>query len=217
MQVSPSAAASAAPCPASGIAAHALACRRGDRVLLRGIALALEPGAALHLAGVNGIGKSSLLRVLAGLATPAAGTLHVTGSVGLLDGRAALDPELPLARALAFWAKVDRADPETGEAALVRLGLDALREVPVGYLSTGQTRRAAFVRLLAQRAAIWLLDEPLNGLDTASADLAQALVSEHCARGGIAVIASHQPFDVPGLARLDLARHVPGHVSEDAE
>ena len=183
------------------LAATNIACRRGDRVLFSGLSLALAPGAALHLAGPNGIGKSSAMRILAGLMRPFAGSIERDGSIGLLDERPALDPELPLGRALAFWQRID--GPHDNE--LARLGLSGLGDVPVRYLSTGQKKRAAFARLLGQGAAIWLLDEPLNGLDKDGAALAEKLAAEHCAAGGICVIASHQPFAMAGMMRLDIA------------
>lgn len=187
------------------LAATDLACRRGDRVLFRGVSLALEPGEALQVLGANGIGKSSLLRILAGMMPAFAGTVERSGAAGLIDERPALDPHLPLGRALAFWR---RMDGPAGDA-LARLGLADLVDVPVRYLSTGQKKRAAFTRLIGQAAPVWLLDEPLNGLDRDAAALAQDITAEHCAAGGICVIASHQSFALPGLRTLALADHVP--------
>lgn len=182
------------------LAAHDLACRRGDRVLFAGLSLALEPGKALHVRGANGIGKSSLLRILAGLLPEYAGTVERKGSVALLDERPALDPLLPLGKALRFWEDLD------GEAAdIAPLGLADLLDVPVRYLSTGQKKRAAMARLLGQRAPIWLLDEPLNGLDKDAVALVESLAAAHCASGGICVIASHQRFALAGARALDLA------------
>ena len=179
-----------------------LACRRGDRVLFSGLSLVLERGGACHLLGANGIGKSSLIRILAGLAAPWAGTVERHGAVGLIDDRSALDPQQPLGSALRFWAAIDGREDVLDTA---RLGLSDLLDVPVRYLSTGQRKRAALARLLAQQAPIWLLDEPLNGLDRAAAELTMALAAEHCAAGGICVIASHQPFALTGMTSLDLA------------
>ena len=181
--------------------AQDLACRRGDRVLFAGVSLALERGSALQIVGANGIGKSSLLRILAGLMPAWQGRVERTGAVGLIDERAALDPSLPLGKALAFWQRLDGDEDNAAD----RLGLAHLLDVPVRYLSTGQTRRAAFARLIGQQAPIWLLDEALNGLDANAARLAETLAAEHCASGGICVIAAHQPFTLPGMARLDLA------------
>ena len=186
------------------LTADNLACRRGDRVLFAGLSLSLAPGEALQVLGANGIGKSSLLRILAGLLRPFAGTVTSLGIVGLIDERPALDPHLPLGDALAFWR---RLDGPAGEA-LIRLGLTDLLDVPVRYLSTGQKKRAALARLIGQAAPIWLLDEPLNGLDRDAAALAQDLAAEHCASGGICVIASHQQFTLRDMKTVTLAEYV---------
>ncbi len=197
--------ASLAPQPAARISASGLACRRGDRLLFSGLSLTLRAGEALRVAGANGIGKSSLIRILAGLAPAYAGVVEREGAVGLIDERLALDPALPLGKALAFWARIDGVDAETLAANLAALGLSELTDVPVRYLSTGQKKRAGLARLLGQRAAIWLLDEPLNGLDTAACAAVEALAAQHCARGGICLIASHQTFTLAPMAVLDLA------------
>lgn len=183
------------------LSATDLACRRGERVLFRGLSFALDAGAALQVQGTNGCGKTSLLRILAGLLPAFAGTITHSGTLGLVDERPALDPQLPLGRALAFWQRLDGHSADHA----AQLGLGALLDVPVRYLSTGQRKRAALARLLNQQAQIWLLDEPLNGLDWGGVALVEALTAQHCAVGGIAVIASHQPFALPGLRALDLA------------
>ena len=191
------------------LAGHDLACRRGDRVLFRGLGFALAQGEALHLAGPNGVGKSSLIRILAGLLRPYAGTVEREGALALADERPALDGHLPLGRALEFWRNFDRANRATLDQAVETLGLRNLLDVPVRYLSTGQRKRAALARTVLGGAPVWLLDEPLNGLDTATTAAVAGLVARHIEQGGIAVIASHQPFALGGLARLELARFEP--------
>ena len=183
------------------IAAHDLACRRGDRLLFRGLSFTLNAGEALQVAGANGVGKSSLLRLIAGLARPFAGSVERQGAIGLVDERPALDPELPLGRALAFWQRIDGST----SADLDALGLSGLLDVPVRYLSTGQRKRAALARLIGQKAVLWLLDEPLNGLDVHAARIVEELTARHCSTGGIALVASHQPFDLAGMSALTLA------------
>lgn len=186
------------------LAASDLACRRGDRVLFTGVTVTLAAGDGLHIAGPNGIGKSSLIRILGGLLRPFAGAVEKEGAAGLLDERPALDPHLPLGRALGFWAAMDgEKKPQLAEVAGT-LGLDELFDVPVRFLSTGQRKRAALARLIGQDAPIWLLDEPLNGLDAKAANAFQSLVADHCTSGGIAVIASHQPFTLPVMTRIEL-------------
>ncbi|MFN4019556.1 MAG: heme ABC exporter ATP-binding protein CcmA [Erythrobacter sp.] len=196
------------------LSAENLACRRGERLLFRRLSFRLDAGAACHVTGANGAGKTTLIRALAGLTTPYAGTITRAGTLALLDERTGLDPDLPLGRSLAFWFAVDGA--QAGQAIITRLRLDALAEVPVRYLSTGQKKRAALARVLGQKAAIWLLDEPLSGLDTASQGLVSLLVREHCAAGGIALIASHQPLEVPGMSAFAIEDFAPADQEEKA-
>lgn len=192
--------------PASLVATD-LACRRGERLLFRGLSFELTAGEALQIAGPNGTGKSSLLRILAGLLRPTAGTVEGNGGASLLDERLALDGHLPLGGAFAFWSRIDGGGYAPRDLEL--LGLDGLADVPVRFLSTGQRKRAAILLSSARMPALWLLDEPLNGLDTAAAAGFQDQVAAYLARGGKAVVASHQPFEVPGLRRLDLTDYAP--------
>lgn len=178
-----------------------LACQRGERLLFRRLSFALQPGEAMQVAGANGVGKSSLIRMIAGLLRPLAGTVECGGAVALLDERSALDPHLPLGKALAFWQRIDGWEA----LPLGQLGLENLLDVPVRYLSTGQKKRAALARLVGQSAPVWLLDEPLNGLDRAAVAMVETLVAQHCAAGGVALVASHQPIALPGDNRIDLA------------
>lgn len=198
---------------ASGLTAWELFCRRGDRLLFGSLDLWLEKGSALHLVGPNGIGKTSLIRILAGLLRPTEtnlpsppcpriGSVEWQGSVGFLDERPALDPQLPLGKALDFWRSLDGM-----EAPVEHLGLAALMDVPVRFLSTGQKKRAGLARLIGQSADNWLLDEPLNGLDSNGAILVEQLIAERRAAGGVVVVTSHQPISLPGAQLLDLREH----------
>ena len=182
------------------IVADNLACQRGDRLLFRKLSLDLVAGEACHVTGANGAGKTTLIRTLAGLSAPFVGEARCEGTVGLLDERTGLDPARSLGQSLAFWFALD--ETANRNAVLDRLHLIDLVEVPVRYLSTGQRKRAGLARLLGQNADVWLLDEPLSWLDTASQDLVCELVAEHIANKGVALIASHQALDVPGLQTL---------------
>ncbi|XUU59375.1 heme ABC exporter ATP-binding protein CcmA [Erythrobacter sp. HA6-11] len=198
----------------SRLSATDLACRRGERVLFRGLALEIANGEALHIAGENGIGKTSLLRILAGLLRPFAGEVASEGAIGLLDERPGLDPDLPVRKALNFWERVDGCTDPSG--ALSAMGLEPLLDVPVRYLSTGQRKRAALAALLNREVPIWLLDEPLSGLDAAAIEQVTALIARHVSDGGVAIIASHQPLAIPDLRVLEIADFVPSLADYEA-
>ena len=187
------------------LAADDLACRRGERVLFAGLSLALESGQACHVTGPNGTGKSSLIRILAGLLRPFAGRVTRSGSLGLVDERLALDEHMPLGRALAFWERLDGCGDNA--RALESMQLTDLLDVPVRYLSTGQRKRAALARLLNGGRQVWLLDEPFNGLDAEARLGLEALIGVHCGGGGIALVASHQPIALPDVTTLHLPEH----------
>ena len=169
-------------------------CLRGERLLFEGMSFTLAPGEAALVAGPNGAGKSSLIRLAAGLLQPAAGHIERAGRMAMSDENLALDMHKPLGRALSFWARVDGNDGAAVDEALAALSLGHLAQVPVRMLSTGQRKRAMLARVLASKAPIWLLDEPANGLDTASQELLGAVMQIHLAAGGTILAASHQPL-----------------------
>ena len=179
-----------------------VACIRGDRLLFESLSLVLNRGDALWLRGPNGAGKSSLIRLTAGLLRPAAGTVERRERIALIDEAAALDAELPLRRALDFWARVDTVDGHSVDRAMSDMALAPLAEVPVAMLSTGQRKRAAMVRVIASGAPIWLLDEPANGMDEAAQARLVAAIARHRANGGAVMLASHFALGVPDLADL---------------
>ena len=172
----------------------AVACLRGERLLFEGMDFALAAGEAALVAGPNGTGKSSLIRLAAGLLQPAAGQIERRGRMALSDENLALDMGKPLKQAMTFWARIDGAQDQAVVDALAALSLRRLAEVPVRMLSTGQRKRAMLARVIASGAAIWLLDEPANGLDTASLELLGGIMQIHLAGGGIILAASHQPL-----------------------
>ena len=181
-----------------------VACIRGDRLLFENLSFALGRGEAMWLRGPNGAGKSSLIRLAAGLLRPAAGTVERRERIALIDEAAALDAELPLRRALDFWARIDTVDGHTVDRAMDEMGLAPLAEVPVSMLSTGQRKRAAMVRVIASGAPIWLLDEPANGMDDAAQARLVAAIAKHRANGGAVLLASHFALGIDDLAELDM-------------
>ena len=165
-------------------------------MLFRDLTFALEPGQAGLLAGPNGVGKSSLLRLIAGLLKPSTGSCIVPETRALCDDRLALDEHLPLDQALRFWAKLDGSDDADVTAAMARAGLSHLAEVPVRYFSTGQRQRARLARTYLTDARLWLLDEPANGLDTDSVARLGTVLQDHLDNGGIILAASHIPLPI---------------------
>lgn len=186
------------------LACNDLACIRGGRLLFSDVGFALAPGEALWVRGANGVGKSSLLRLVAGLLRHEAGSVTRPALLALADERTALDPELPLAKALAFWGPLDGADPAAVSAAMDAMALVPLADVPVAMLSTGQRKRAVLARTIASGAQLWLLDEPGNGLDAASLDLLRAAIARHRASGGAILFASHFDLALPDQRELRL-------------
>ena len=178
------------------LSAEGLSCVRGGRILFRGLSFALQPGQAGLLTGPNGVGKSSLLRLLAGLLAPSAGLCHAPGTRALCDDRLALDEHLPLEQALRFWARLDGRSEADVAAAMERAGLAYLAEVPVRYFSTGQRQRARLARTYLAGARLWLLDEPANGLDSDSVNQLGAVLQGHLDGGGIILAASHIPLPI---------------------
>ena len=200
--------------------------QRGDRALFEGLDLQLAPGSVTWLRGRNGRGKTSLLRLLAGLSSPMAGSLHVAGR-SLREGgpgwrrqwlyighQNALKDDLSASEALQFLAKLHGAPFSQAEVevALRRLGIFNRRHAPVRTLSQGQRRRVALARLVLQRASpLWLLDEPFDALDSEGIAALNSVISDHAAAGGCVLLTSHQPLTLnsPVPAVLDLEDHAP--------
>ncbi len=190
-----------------------LAALRGDRLVFRGLDFRLEQGQALILTGPNGAGKSTLLRMVAGLLKPAAGQM-------LWDGRDALEDLPRHAARVAYLGHQDAVKPGLttienlrfvqqlwgGDAlaGLVAVGLGRLADVPARLLSAGQKRRLALARLMLKPAALWLLDEPTNGLDARSIEQFGLLLGNHLDTGGMIMAATHVPLPLPATRTLAL-------------
>lgn len=188
------------------LAASRLACRRGDRLLFKGLDFELKPGQIVWLRGPNGSGKTSLLRLLAGLSTPAEGAVTWGGvplreaggdwhrSLCYLAHANALKDDLTVLESLQFLARLHGhagSEADCGEA-LKRVGLFSRRHAAVRTLSQGQRRRVALARLQLDAAApVWILDEPYDALDAEGTGMLDAALSAHAARGGSAVLTSH--------------------------
>ena len=204
-----------------GLAAERLSCRRGGRLVFRGLSFRLEPGDALIVTGRNGSGKSSLLRVLAGLVPAYEGRLtwnghsiaderdyfrRCTAYLGHLD---AIKPTLSAFENLAVWGRLQTGFTTETQVldALAAFALTPVAELPSRYLSAGQRRRLALARLFVSDAQLWLLDEPTIALDTASiADLERAIAC-HRAGGGLVVMATHSAIGIDRPSQLDLSAY----------
>jgi heme exporter protein A len=184
-----------------------LRCVRGNREVFSGLELAVAAGEALAVTGANGTGKSSLLRLLAGLIRPAEGRILLEGGdadlsvpeqAHYLAHLDPLKPSLTVAENLQFWADYlgSKGSGPAGAAALARVGLSELAALPAAYLSAGQRRRLSLARLIAVHRPIWLLDEPTSALDAAGQALLTELMRDHLATGGLIVAASHEPIGI---------------------
>jgi heme exporter protein A len=201
-----------------------LAVQRGERLLVENLSVELAPGSVTWLRGRNGRGKTSLLRLVSGLASAAAGEVHIAGqpqrradtawrrALLYIGHQNALKDDLAAAEALAFLMRVAgiaTTAPQVDEA-LRRLGVFAKRRAMVRTLSQGQRRRVALARLaLSMATPLWLLDEPFDALDVDGVATLNDLLAEHARLGGATLLTSHQPLSLaePVPRELDLERH----------
>jgi heme exporter protein A len=186
-----------------------LACTRGDRRLFADLSFRVEQGSALAVAGANGVGKTSLLRLIAGFIAPSNGTVRLAANdreitdaeergrqIGWLGHQDGLKAQLTVAEQLTFFAGLYGA--ALGLAPVLEsVGLARQRDLPSRYLSAGQKKRLALARLKITHRPVWLLDEPLAALDADGKSLAAKMIADHCASGGIVLAATHEPLGVP--------------------
>ena len=198
--------------------ARMLCCVRGERRLFQNLNLTVTSGECLHVRGENGVGKTSLLRLLTGLATPESGEIlwngqSITRDVSsyhrgllFLGHRDALKEDLTALENLELYAALDdiHLPGDKALAALWRFGLRGREHLPVNCLSAGQKRRVLMARMLTRQAKLWILDEPFNALDIEAVKALQGLIAEHVEQGGLVVLTSHQEVSLPYVRALDL-------------
>lgn len=187
------------------LSGRGIRCMRGGRDVFSGLDFETCAGEALAVVGTNGSGKTSLLRMIAGLLAPAAGSIALEGGdveltlpeqAHYVAHRDALKPALSVIENLLFWQKFLGGDASDAKGCLATVGLDHAIHLPAAYLSAGQRRRLSIARLLTVRRPIWLLDEPTNALDSAGQSMFAALMIDHLARGGLIVAATHMPLGI---------------------
>jgi heme exporter protein A len=193
------------------LAVSALECIRGDRRLFSELSFALDPGELLQVRGPNGSGKTSLLRMLCGLVSPVEGEIRWKGStikelaedfyreVTYLGHLPAVKDELSAEENLRIASALDGTEIDRKEAysALRKMGLGGREMLPAKVLSAGQRRRVSLARLLVGETSLWVLDEPLTALDRSAVELVRGMLVNHLAKGGVAVLTTHQDLDVP--------------------
>ncbi len=182
-----------------------LRCVRGGREIFAGLDFTADAGEPLAVVGANGAGKTSLLRLIAGLIAPAGGQVTFAGGdddlspaeqAHYLGHRDALKSALSVMENLAFWRAALGGEATDVDAALNAVGLDHIAQLPAAYLSAGQRRRLSIARLLAVKRPIWLLDEPTSSLDAKGQAMMAELMRDHLAGGGVIVAATHLPLGI---------------------
>ncbi|MGY8666660.1 heme ABC exporter ATP-binding protein CcmA [Bradyrhizobium sp. UFLA05-109] len=187
------------------LSGRGIRCVRGGREVFADLDFVVASGEALAVVGRNGSGKTSLLRLIAGLLVPAGGKIELSGGDAelslaeqchYLGHRDALKPALSVAENLSFWADFLGGERFDGAESLSTVGLDHATHLPAAFLSAGQRRRLSLARLLTVRRPVWLLDEPTTALDVAGQDMFCGLMRQHLERGGMIIAATHMPLGI---------------------
>ena len=187
------------------LAGQGLSCVRGGREIFADLDFAVPAGQALAITGINGAGKSSLLRLIAGLLPVAGGAVTLEGGEAeltlpeqahYLGHRDALKPALSVLENLDFWRDFLGGQAIDGLAALETVGLGHAAHLPAAFLSAGQRRRLSIARLIAVNRPVWLLDEPTSALDTSGQAMIAGLMDAHLRSGGIILAATHGPLGI---------------------
>jgi len=190
------------------LSGRGIRCVRGGREVFAGLDFEAASGEALAVTGRNGSGKTSLLRLIAGLLAPAGGTIELYGGEAeltlveqchYLGHRDALKPALSVIENLSFWADFLGGDRASASDSLAAVGLDHATHLPAAFLSAGQRRRLSLARLLTVRRPVWLLDEPTTALDTAGQDMFTDLMRKHLKDGGMIIAATHAPLGIESI------------------
>jgi heme exporter protein A len=198
-----------------------LTCIRGDRTLFSGIHFSLDAGALMQVGGSNGSGKTSLLRMLCGLAAPAHGEIRwggteirslggaYYGAMTYLGHLSGVKGDLTALENLRISSMLGGAEIDENKAhdALQKMGLGGRELLPAKVLSQGQRRRVNLARLLVCDTVLWILDEPLTALDAAAVKLMQGVMERHLEKGGMIVMTTHQEIEIAAaeIQRLQLA------------
>jgi heme exporter protein A len=195
--------------------AEDITCIRGGRLVFRDVSFRVGAGEALAIEGANGSGKTSLLRMIAGFIAPQSGMVSLSNDgalisdgeergkfVGWLGHQDGVKLQMTPVETLRFFAGLYGVVADT-KAALDSVGLARAAELPCRYLSAGQKKRLALARLRMGARPLWLLDEPLAALDAQGKSLLRDMIERHCASGGMAIAATHEPLGLD-CARVQL-------------
>ncbi|WP_034987203.1 heme ABC exporter ATP-binding protein CcmA [Bartonella florencae] len=203
-----------------------LAAHRNEEILFQGFSFCLFPQQLMTIMGPNGIGKSTLLRIIVGLLKATEGniilkdqeqTYPVATACHYLGPQNAMKPFLSVIDNLQFWSAFYGQHLYHPREALADIGLSDFEHLPFNVLSTGQKRRVALARLLLSYRPIWILDEPLSGIDSHAQTLLSYIFQRHLNQGGMIIAATHNSLGIPENHKIALEKFLPPHKRENNE